>query len=161
MIDKYFRHELKYFIHLHAYLTLRQHFKLLLKPDQHANSNGEYHVRSLYFDDIDGSSVSDKLSGIRVRKKYRIRIYNFSDILMKLECKYKIDQYICKEVVPISRQEYESIVRGDIKFLRESRYSLLKEFYVEINHHLLKPIVIVSYIREVYTLDYQHNQDQF
>ena len=36
-----------------------------------------YTIRSLYFDDYWNSAYAEKDAGILVRKKYRIRIYNF------------------------------------------------------------------------------------
>ena len=38
----------------------------------------------------------DKLDGVQNRDKYRIRIYNFSDRVIKMECKTKIGTLISK-----------------------------------------------------------------
>ena len=40
--------------------------------------NGGYLIRSLYFDDYWNSAYEEKESGVLMRKKYRIRIYNYS-----------------------------------------------------------------------------------
>lgn len=84
-----FRHELKFFINYHQYLVLRQRLQSLIDTDQHANESGEYHIRSLYFDDINNSALADKLGGLRERAKYRIRIYNIQDNIIHFEKKSK------------------------------------------------------------------------
>lgn len=84
-----FRHELKFFINYHQYLILRQRLQSLIEKDQHANESGEYHIRSLYFDDINNTALADKLGGLRERAKYRIRIYNIQDNIIHFEKKLK------------------------------------------------------------------------
>ena len=64
-----------------------------MNKDPHGDSNSRYHVRSLYFDDIHNSGYYEKLNGVGKRKKYRIRIYNHSNSVIKLERKGKEGQY--------------------------------------------------------------------
>ncbi len=156
-----FRNELKYFIHEQDYLALRQRLKQVLNPDGHSDANGEYHVRSLYFDDPYNRCFFEKSDGIKSRRKYRLRIYNFSDQVIKLECKYKEDRFIAKEAVRISREEYESILSGQNFFPKKSNHRLLNELYVNIRHNLFKPVVVVDYIREAYIAGYQHIRINF
>lgn len=51
--------------------------------------NVGYMIRSLYFDDCYECAYEEKLAGVEARSKYRIRIYNYSDSIIKLECKHK------------------------------------------------------------------------
>ena len=51
--------------------------------------DGFYSISSLYFDDMYQTAYQEKLDGVETRKKYRIRIYNNSDSVISLECKYK------------------------------------------------------------------------
>lgn len=60
--------------------------------------------------------------GVNIRKKYRIRIYNMSDEVIKLERKNKVGQYVCKESATISRKEYDEIINGDYKSLVSSKH---------------------------------------
>ena len=104
------RHEQKYYISQGdaAYLsTLLRH---TMQRDKHADRNGEYHIRSLYFDDCFNSAMSDKLDGVMHRHKYRIRIYNFSDRIIRLERKSKQGDYISKLSCGISRELAEQII---------------------------------------------------
>lgn len=62
---------------------------IALKKDPHAGKNG-YMIRSLYFDDYWMSAYQEKSMGVLDRKKYRIRIYNYSDATIKLERKRRL-----------------------------------------------------------------------
>jgi len=153
MNKKVFRHEFKYFINYFEYEILRRKLKLVLKNDKFADENGDYHIRSLYFDDIHNTALYEKQSGVLTRKKYRIRIYNLKDDVIKLEKKERKGQFIYKTSVSITKDEYQKIVSNDIEFMRDSNEPLLSEFYFDIIAFKYKPNVIVDYIREAYILD--------
>lgn len=147
-----FRHEWKYLIsHTEKELiTLR--LKELMSLDANA-AGGSYTIRSLYFDDCWNSAYEDKESGIKVRKKYRIRLYNYSDQRIRLERKKKTGSYIYKEDAPLSREETERILTGDYGFLLRSEHPLCREFYVECISNFMRPRVIVDYEREPWIMD--------
>ncbi|MGF7048443.1 hypothetical protein J2T13_002951 [Paenibacillus sp. DS2015] len=145
-----YRHELKYNINQHQYLIIRQQLKNLLKQDTNANSTGEYHIRSLYFDDIDNTALHEKLGGVRDREKYRIRIYNLSDQVIHLEKKIKFNEYITKIKESITREMADDIISGNYEVLNIPEKPLLYEMYGAMKHKLLRPRVIVDYVREAY-----------
>ena len=70
------RHELKYFISQGQYQILSRLLGQVLWPDEHADEQNEYHIRSLYFDTISDAALHEKVSGVADRNKYRIRFYN-------------------------------------------------------------------------------------
>ena len=148
-----FRHELKHFINFQDYFSLSNKLKVLMKKDINSDERGDYHIRSLYFDDYNDSALYEKQSGILRRKKYRIRIYNLSDDVIKLEKKSKIGQFINKESVEISRPDVEKIMNYDFNFLKGFKNKLTTEFYLDLTTKLFRPKVIVDYVREAYTLD--------
>ena len=115
--DNELRHELKYFMSEAAYYDLRTQFKRLLIPDQNMEDEQGYWIRSMYFDDYQNSCANDKEDGVRLRNKYRVRIYNGSDERIKLEKKAKFDNYISKGSATLSREEYGRILEGDYSFL--------------------------------------------
>ncbi|MCE5168931.1 VTC domain-containing protein [Paenibacillus profundus] len=92
----------------------------MLLLDQNSVDEHGYHIRSLYFDNIYESALHDKVDGILNRRKYRIRIYNKSDAVIKLERKSKWNEYVAKESAPMTRSEFERLYRGDAEFLREA-----------------------------------------
>ena len=151
--ESFFRHELKYFISYGEYLCLRNKIKLLMKNDTNSLIDGSYHIRSLYFDDIYDSSLFEKQSGILNRKKYRIRVYNLSSDVIKLEKKSKIGQFINKQSISLSIEQVKKIMNYDYKFLLNKDNSLATEFYHDLQNKIYRPKVIVDYIREAYTLN--------
>lgn len=145
-----YRHELKYYITYGEYLLLRQRFARTLKPDPHANADGEYHIRSLYFDDMADSSVKTKIGGDNEREKIRLRIYNLSDAVIKLESKRKTGQYIAKRSVSLTRVQAEGLAAGDVRALLGHPDALAKHVYRLMHMQRLKPVVLVDYFREAY-----------
>jgi hypothetical protein len=144
------RHELKYHINDLEYQVLRKKLATLLRPDPNMGSSGRYSIRNLYFDDYRDTALSEKEAGVLNRKKYRIRIYNQSDAVIKFERKNKINQYILKESIPITRAEADRMIAGDFDFLAGSEESLLRDFYLESRCNLMRPVTVVEYEREAY-----------
>ena len=79
-----------------------------------------------------------------------MRIYNCSDAYIKFERKIKLDQYVCKENVRLTREEADRVIAGDVAFLAESEVPFLKRFYLESRSKLLRPVVLVDYNREAF-----------
>ena len=84
------------------------------------------------------------------RHKYRIRIYNFSDKIIRLERKSKRGDYISKLSCSISRDLAEQIIAGDPYGLETLNHPLLQDVYRMMTTYLLRPAVIVDYVREAY-----------
>ncbi len=144
------RHELKFYINYRDYVMLKCALKALMYPDPYAGEDNSYHVRSLYFDDINDSALREKIAGSDNRCKYRIRIYNLKDDAIKFEKKFKSGQYVGKKSLDLTRAEYESIMAGDCDFLLDRNEELAKELFLEMKGNLLRPRVIVEYMREAY-----------
>ena len=144
------RHELKYFIHPAELESLRSVLRATLPLDPHCRGGRPYTIRSLYFDDVDDSAYYDKVAGVMHRDKYRIRIYNFSDRVIKLECKSKYGDLISKQSVSIPRELADQLIAGDPEGLQRMRHPLLHDVYREMKTRLLRPVVIVDYVREAY-----------
>lgn len=144
------RHELKYYLTASQYQVLARIIRVLLNKDEHTDENAEYHIRSLYFDSIFDDALNDKISGTSRRDKYRIRIYNYSDSLIRMECKSKYGNYISKRQALISRDLCEQLMTGDPTGLENTSSGLLREVFREMRLSLLRPVVIVDYMREAY-----------
>ncbi|RDY30338.1 polyphosphate polymerase domain-containing protein [Lachnotalea glycerini] len=148
-----YRHELKYIIYDYQYEELKSVLNAMLDQDKHSKLNGQYLIRSLYFDDLIHSAYNQREDGYYVRKKYRIRIYDYSDSLINLECKHKRESYIFKESLKLSKEEYHSLLNDDLNFLLDKNHNMAKDFYIESKTNLIKPAVIVDYEREAYVYD--------
>jgi hypothetical protein len=148
---KKLRRELKYYIHVAEYHALRSKLSAVLKRDKYALDAKGYHIRSLYFDDLHDTALLEKNYGLIQRKKYRIRIYNKHDARINLERKSRFGEYVSKESVQLSRQEYQSILQGNIEAFKDSKEPLLQQLYIGFQVHRLRPAIIVDYTREAYT----------
>ena len=140
------RHELKYLITPAELTVLRSALAPMMQLDQ----GHEYLIRSLYFDTINDDALEEKIAGVGNRKKYRIRIYNFNDRVIKLECKSKYGDLISKQSVSIPRELADQLIAGDPEGLQRMRHPLLHDVYREMKTRLLRPAVIVDYVREAY-----------
>jgi len=148
--NKRLRHELKYYIAPNEYEALRRRVATVMRLDRNSIGNEGYHIRSLYFDNINETALFDKNNGAFQRKKYRIRIYNRSDAVIKLERKSKFNEFTAKESASLTREQFDSLMIGESQFLLESGDLLMREFYYDLLHGQLKPSVVVDYIREAY-----------
>lgn len=148
-----YRHELKYILDDASSELLRSRIKWILAKDTHITTSGYYTVRSLYFDDLYNSAYNEKNMSILNREKYRIRSYNQSDTVINLERKIKSNNYILKEIAPLTRKEVDSILTEDYDFLRSSTSRLKQLFYYHCRSSLLRPRVIIDYEREPFTME--------
>ena len=144
------RHELKYHITPAELAVLRNVLTPVMQLDPNGDEHNEHHIRSLYFDTINDDALEEKIAGVGNRKKYRMRIYNFSDKVIKLECKSKYGDLISKQSVSIPRELAEQLIAGDPDGLQRMRHPLLHDMFREMRTRLLRPVVIVDYVREAY-----------
>lgn len=144
------RHEIKHYINVSDYLIIRNRLKHIASLDSNADENGEYRIRSVYFDDYNDKVLTEKLIGLNNRDKFRIRIYNNNNDLIRLEKKSKINGLCMKMMSILTVEEYTKILKGDIDFLKNSFNPLYNELYVRMNSERWKPKTVVDYIREAY-----------
>lgn len=144
------RHELKFFISPLEYQVLSRALDRVLWRDRNGDENNEYHIRSLYFDTRFNDALLDKINGVKDRDKFRIRIYNFSDKLIRMECKTKVGQLISKRSIAIPKLLAEQLIAADPTGLERTRSGLLRDVYREMAINGLHPVVIVDYVREAY-----------
>ena len=147
------RHELKYLVHPAELHYLRSVLDGLLMHDPNGDENNEYHIRSLYFDSVHDDALHEKIAGVGNRKKYRIRIYDYSDRSIKLERKKKTGSYIYKEAARLTRQQVYQILDGDYGFLLASDQPLCQEFYYECMSNVMRQRTIVDYERQPWIVD--------
>lgn len=146
-----FRHEIKYLLTYAEYISLKYKINNILEKDIHSDSDGQYFIRSLYFDDIYNSSYTEKINGSDNRIKYRFRIYNYSDTSVKLETKEKKNNKIKKNTFVLPQNVTQDFLCGNLDFLAETNNDLASKTYGLIKSKNLHPSVIVDYEREAYT----------
>ena len=157
-----YRHELKHDITTADMITIRQRLRAVAEPDIHAE-DGKYLIRSLYFDTPGDKALFEKQNGVSRRQKFRIRYYNGDTSVIHLEKKCKVGGLGCKISAGLTRQEAQSIVDGDISWMKDANDELIRELYSRMISERLEPKVIVDYTREPFiygpgnvrvTLDY-------
>ncbi len=157
-----FRHEVKHEISSSDMLILRQRLRAVMHPDPHA-VNGKYEIRSLYFDNPDDKALCEKLDGVNIREKYRIRLYNHDPSVIHLERKFKHGDLGYKDSATLTEAQARAIACGDTAWMAQSADEVVLGFYSRICNEGLAPKVIVDYTREPFvfaagnvrvTLDY-------
>lgn len=145
-----FRNEYKHRINLSDILQLKTRLGAVMEHDSHCNEDGTYTVKSLYFDNYMDKALREKIDGVDKREKFRIRYYGNDTTFIRLEKKSKINGMCHKESVPITAEECQRIIDGDIGFLLESEHNLLRELYAKMQYQLLRPKCVVAYERECF-----------
>jgi SPX domain protein involved in polyphosphate accumulation len=121
-----------------------------MKLDPHTDSSGRYQIRSIYFDNYNDKALREKISGMSHREKYRIRYYNDDPGFIVLEKKIKDNSLTMKYDAVITEADCRRLIDGDLSWMPGSNKPLVQELYVKMKGELLKPRVLVSYIREPY-----------
>ena len=149
-----FRNELKFLINAHQKNTMANKLSKICQRDSFSDADGGYLISSLYFDDYNQSAFYDKLSGVRDRKKFRVRVYNHHADVIKLERKIKREYFVQKSHLRISKEEYDALVSGDVSFLRDKDDVVANDFYLYHRTKNLRPRVVVEYRREAHIYQY-------
>ena len=142
-----YRHEWKHVITYLDLLTIRQRLMAVANPDSHA-VDGKYLIRSLYMDNIDDKALREKVDGVNMREKFRIRYYNGDTSLIHLEKKSKLNGLGTKYSAALTKEEAQSIVDGNIDWMMDSERPLVRELYCKMKYQGLRGKTIVDYTRE-------------
>ena len=119
MEEIHYRHEWKHELNYLDLLTIRQRLQAVMEPDPHA-VDGKYLIRSLYFDNPEDKALREKIDGVNLREKFRIRYYNGDPSLIHLEKKSRRNGLGTKYSSSLSREEAQAIVDGDLDWMMES-----------------------------------------
>ncbi len=148
-MDKQYRHELKYEISFSDLLSIRARLKAVAESDPHA-SDGRYRIRSLYFDDPNDKALMEKIDGVNMREKFRMRCYNGDTSLIRLEKKSKVNGLGTKYSAPVTAEEAQAMIDGDTDWMMDSGRPLVQELFCKMRYQGLAPKTIVDYVREPY-----------
>ena len=105
------RKEIKIPIHKYNYLIFKSWIDLNVKCQY---EHEDRIVNSIYYDTNDFKSAQDNLAGISDRKKYRIRWYNYEEVVTpKLEVKIKNGSVGTKKIFPLPKLDLNRIITRD------------------------------------------------
>lgn len=150
MNEKMWRNEIKYVCSGEELIRIEHSVRNICRLDSHADENGGYRVRSLYFDDYQDTCFWENENGVAPRKKYRIRIYNENTDQIFMECKHKERDMTKKDFCRITKKECEDLMQGRFWALGSGQEPLLKYFCAEMALKAFMPKVIVQYERTAY-----------
>ena len=142
-----YRHEWKHELAYIDLLCIRERLRAVAEPDPHT-IDGKYYIRSLYFDNLNDKALREKVDGVNMREKFRIRCYNADPSVIHLEKKSKINGLGTKFSAPLTANEAQRIVDGDIDWMPDSPHGLIRELYCKMRYQGLRPKTIVDYTRE-------------
>lgn len=142
-----YRHEYKYRIDAGQKSVLKLRAQGTLEPDAHAGADGEYLIRSLYFDSPDDDCFYENENGDDPREKYRIRFYNCDSSRISLECKAKRRGMTRKTSCPITRGQCGQFMAGEIPEPDAEISPDQAAMFTRMRLKSLRPVVIVQYTR--------------
>lgn len=122
-------------------------------------AGNEYTVRSIYYDTSNFDYYHEKIDGIKVRKKIRIRSYDqkADNNLVFLEIKNKYDNFIGKNRAPIQYHNLGNLLKSksvETFTLTNNGYANSVSDGEKFLHHILKadlkPTILIVYEREAF-----------
>lgn len=157
-----YRHEWKHALSALDLPILRSRLRAVMESDPHA-ADGKYLIRSLYFDSPGDKALREKIDGVNMREKFRLRMYNGDPSVIHLEKKSKINGLGTKFTADLSEEEARRLLNGDPDWMPGSGRPLVQELYCKMRYQGLRPKTLVDYTREPFifppgnvrvTLDY-------
>lgn len=141
------RREEKYLIEYPEYVRISRRLRALLPTDKNG-IDGRYSICSLYFDDPFDTALAEKEDGEAVHTKFRIRTYDGSRALIRLERKTKRGIVTEKHSATLSQAQLDSILLGELPEEDSECFGLVSEM----NAKAFRPAVSVRYDREAYVM---------
>ncbi|MFC1588516.1 VTC domain-containing protein [Planctomycetota bacterium] len=159
------RYELKFLISTQQKARFLNATRSGLQEDSHGK-NAVYRVTSQYLDSPQLENYWEKLDGVEIRKKIRIRFYgevtNSNDLgnrAVFLEIKHRLNNIVAKERVRLTSSEannilHESHLLGNLRDRINSKERWTRsitqsvERAVNVYHYL--PVNVISYVREAW-----------
>lgn len=142
--------EEKKFLIIETELRKKSHFlHQFLTEDPHNGVNG-YPIRSLYFDTLNDDDFRDKMDGVEIRRKIRLRCYDPEGNFAMLEMKQKQGAMQRKRSLKLSREAAERLIACDYTPLLERKEAFARECYGLMQYQCYRPKTIVEYRRKAF-----------
>ena len=154
-MNEVLRQEKKYAINLSDGAVLRRRLGAVMHGDAHNGPQG-YTIRSLYFDTPDDQDFHDKLDGLELRRKLRLRTYSPRSDFAMLEMKQKEGPYQRKRSLRLGREEAQRLCLGDYRPLLAHDDPFAAECYGLMHCRCYQPRAVVEYHRQAYVARENH-----
>ena len=154
-MNEVLRQEKKYAVNIADGVMLRSRLGAVMHGDAHNGAQG-YTIRSLYFDTPDDQDFSDKVDGLELRRKIRLRIYSPAADFAMLEMKQKEGPYQRKRSLRLTRPDAMLLCQGDYRPLQGYRDPFAAECYGLMHCRCYRPRAVVEYLRQAYVARENH-----
>ena len=154
-MNEVLRQEKKYAVNLADGVILRHHLGTVMHADAHNGAQG-YVIRSLYFDTPDDQDFQDKVDGLELRRKLRLRTYSPQSDFAMLEMKQKQGPYQRKRSLRLAREDAQRLCRGDYRPLQKMADPFAAECYGLMHCRCYRPRAVVEYRRQAYIARENH-----
>lgn len=156
-MHKVFREEKKYVLTQDVFYKIRHQISQVVHHDKHSKNNlyryrrGDgYTIRSLYFDSLDDRDFHEKIDGIELRRKCRLRTYMNDPSFCMLELKKKQGHLQQKTSYRLTREQGEQLIDGNYSILLDLNHPFLDECYQMMTQLAYRPKAVVTYERDAY-----------
>lgn len=130
-------------------LLLQGRLGAVMHGDVHNGAQG-YLIRSLYFDTPDDQDFNDKVDGLELRRKIRLRSYSPQADFAMLEMKQKEGPYQRKRSLRLTREDARQLCQGDYRPLQKYKDPFAAECYGLMHCRCYRPKTVVEYRRQAY-----------
>ncbi|MBE6887827.1 MAG: polyphosphate polymerase domain-containing protein [Ruminococcaceae bacterium] len=145
-----YRHELKFIVTTADLALLRAKLSNIIKTDTNQDDEEGYIITSLYFDDVYNTCLKENINGYDKRDKYRLRLYNNSTELIKLERKSKVNGMTAKISADVNSGECAQFMDSHIPWLDKANSAVKNKLLCEMKLKGMMPKCIVQYEREAF-----------
>jgi len=158
-IQSFSRYEFKFLLNKKKAELIENESQHFMKFDENANKKfkNRYFVRSLYFDNINSSNFYEKIDGMKIRKKYRLRTYskvNSSSNLIFLEMKGRTNQRTYKKRTLINSTDlhifFDKKKYLDLLNIYGKENIVINNFLFDAYRKNIFPRVLIDYKRRPY-----------
>ena len=153
-----YRYEFKYILNKKISDQIEKEALNFMIYDGHVKKelNNKYFVRSLYFENNFSSNFYEKVDGMKIRRKYRLRTYsNFFDpkVPIFFEVKGRISERTYKKRINIKNKYLNLFLSQSKNFNLLNLYpnnEMIRNFIFDSSRKNLKPLILVDYKRRPY-----------
>ncbi len=143
------REEKKFLINTEEFIKKRHFLNQVMISDSHNGQNG-YLIRSLYFDTVYDNDFFEKMDGVELRRKIRLRCYGANSDFAMLEMKQKQGQYQLKRSLRMEKCDAQKLIEGKTDVLLKYPEDFAKECYGIINTRCYRPKAVIDYRRTAF-----------
>lgn len=148
-MNKVLREEKKFLLSVDEFIALSHKVGQVMLSDPHNGTHG-YIIRSLYFDTAYDGDYYEKLDGVELRRKIRLRCYDPNANFAMLEMKQKQGPNQLKRSLRINREDAFELTRGNYAPLLKYSEPFAAECYGLMHYRAYRPKTIVEYNRKAF-----------